>query len=129
MWAPAAWTDDKDGQTRLYFTVWGPMSKNAPAFPQTNGDTAHGSIIAFTVVVDSQTKQPTLRPAWISPDFNLPDPPVVTNGVLFALATGENPQQQHVQGMLHYNSVTIGKRTSNHRTTRNGYPSCRALCS
>ena len=111
MWgAPAAWTDNKDGQTRLYFTVWGPMSKNAPAFPQTNGDTAHGSIIAFTVVEDSQTKQPTLRPAWISPDFNLPDPPVVTNGVLFALATGENPQQQHVQGMLHYNSVDDWKK-------------------
>ena len=33
------------------------------------------------------------RPAWVSRDFDVPDPPVVANGVLFALSTGENPMQ------------------------------------
>jgi outer membrane protein assembly factor BamB len=61
--------------------------------------------MAFTVVEDNRTQQPILRPAWISPDFNLPDPPVVANGVLFALATGENPQQTHVQGLMHFKNV------------------------
>jgi outer membrane protein assembly factor BamB len=60
--------------------------------------------MAFKVVLDGKTHQPTLQPAWISSDFNLPDPPVVANGVLLALATGENPQQQHMQGLLHYKS-------------------------
>src|SRR6266567_725334 len=105
MWgAPAVWTDRKNNQTWLYVTIWGPLSKDAPPFPLTNGEVPHGCVIAFNVVDDEKTRQPTLRPAWISPDFNLPDPPVVANGVLFALATGENPQQQHEQGLLHYKS-------------------------
>jgi len=106
MWgAPAVWTDTKNGQTWLYVTIWGPVSKDAPPFPLTNGEVPHGCIMAFTVVEDNRTQQPILRPAWISPDFNLPDPPVVANGVLFALATGENPQQTHVQGLMHFKNV------------------------
>jgi len=66
--------------------------------------------MAFKVVLDSNTQKPILEPAWISPDFNLPDPPVVANGVLFALSTGENPRQQHVQGLIHYKSVEDWKK-------------------
>jgi mono/diheme cytochrome c family protein len=106
MWgAPAVWTDSKDKETWLYVTIWGPLSKNAPSFPVANGEVPHGCIMAFNVVDDKKTRNPILQPAWISPDFNLPDPPVVANGVLFVLATGENPQQQHVQGLLHYKGV------------------------
>ena len=105
MWgAPAVWLDPAGKQIWLYVTIWGPVAKDAPQFPVTNGDVPHGSIMAFNVGRDSKTRQLTLEPAWISPDFNLPDPPVVANGVLFALATGENPRQQHVQGLLHYKS-------------------------
>jgi outer membrane protein assembly factor BamB len=105
MWgAPAVWMDNKTKETWLYVTIWGPVSKDAPRFPITNGQVPHGCIMAFKVVFDGKTHQPTLQPAWISSDFNLPDPPVVANGVLFALATGENPQQQHMQGLLHYKS-------------------------
>jgi len=111
MWgAPAVWTDTKNGQTWLYVTIWGPVSKDAPTFSSRNGEVPHGCIMAFTVGEDSKTQQPILRPAWISPDFNLPDPPVVANGVLFALATGENPQQTHVQGLMHFNSVQEWKK-------------------
>lgn len=106
MWgAPAVWTDRRDGQTWLYVTIWGPVSKDAPPFPLKNGETPHGCIMAFNVVEDDKTRQPILRPAWISPDFNLPDPPVVAGGVLFALATGENPRQTHVQGKMHFAST------------------------
>ena len=110
MWGnPSVWTDTR-GQPWLYVTVWGPVSKDAPKFPVTNGDAPHGSIMAFKVVLDSNTQKPILEPAWISPDFNLPDPPVVANGVLFALSTGENPRQQHVQGLIHYKSVEDWKK-------------------
>jgi outer membrane protein assembly factor BamB len=105
MWgAPAVWLEPVGKQMWLYVSIWGPVSKDAPQFPMTNGDVPNGCIMAFKVVRDSKTRQLTLQPAWISPDFNLPDPPVVANGVLFALATGENPRQQHVQGLLQYKS-------------------------
>ena len=111
MWgAPAVWTDSRDGQTWLYVTIWGPVSKDAPPFPLKNGETPHGCIMAFNVVEDDKTRQPILRPAWISPDFDLPDPPVVAGGVLFALATGENPRQTHVQGKMHFASTDEWKK-------------------
>jgi outer membrane protein assembly factor BamB len=90
--APSAWCDE-EGQRWLYVPIWGPISKYAPKFPRTNGPTPHGCIMAFKVELDSASKEPTLKPAWVSPDFNLPDPVVIANGVVFALSTGENPQQ------------------------------------
>jgi outer membrane protein assembly factor BamB len=110
MWgAPSVWTD-AEGQPWLYVTVWGAVSKDAPKFPKTNGQAPHGCIMTFKVALDTSTQKPILEPAWISPDFNLPDPPVIANGVLFALSTGENPHQQHVQGLIHYKSVEDWKR-------------------
>ena len=106
MWgAPAVWVDQKKNEAWLYVTIWGPMSKSAPSFPVTNGDVPHGCILAFNIVTDPKTKKLILRPAWISPDLNLPDPPVIANGVLFALATGENPQQVHDAGLQHFKNV------------------------
>jgi outer membrane protein assembly factor BamB len=72
----------------------GPPAATAPAFPLKNGETPHGSIMAFKVVADTQTQDPKLEPAWISGDFDIPDPPVIANGVLFALSTGENAKQR-----------------------------------
>jgi outer membrane protein assembly factor BamB len=108
--SPAVWLDLGAKQSWLYVTIWGPVSKDAPKFPLTNGEVPHGCIMAFTVVRDNQTGLPSLQPEWISPDFNLPDPPAVINGVLFALATGENPRQQHNQGLLHYKNAEEWKK-------------------
>ncbi|MGH7248929.1 MAG: hypothetical protein ACREH9_12565, partial [Pseudomonadota bacterium] len=47
----------------------------------------------FKVVAGPKTRNPVLEPAWISGDFDLPDPVVVANGVVFALSTGENAIQ------------------------------------
>lgn len=104
MWgSPAAWSTP-DGETWLYFTAWGPLAGTAPHFPLSNGDTPHGGILAFQVVA-SASGAPTLQPAWTSPDMNLPDAPVVANGVLFALATGENPRQTHQRELTHFKST------------------------
>ena len=43
---------------------------------------------------DPATKNPMLKPAWVSGDFFLPDPPVIVNGVLFSLSNGENAEQR-----------------------------------
>ena len=100
--SPASWTDAH--QTLLYFPVWGALAHTAPQFPLTNGETPHGSILAFRVATTASGAL-CLEPAWISPDMNLPDAPVLANGVLYALATGENPRQDHILGVTHYKSM------------------------
>jgi hypothetical protein len=93
--ALSAWRDE-EGQTWVYVPIWGAMSKRAPKFPITNGANPHGSIMAFKVESDDRANAPILVPAWVSCDFKLPDPPIIANGVLFALATGENPAQTRI---------------------------------
>jgi outer membrane protein assembly factor BamB len=93
IWGGLSSARDAVGKSWVYVPVGGPPSKQAPRFPITNGDAPHGSIMAFTIAADARTQNPTLDPAWISSDFNFPDPPVIANGVLFALSNGENPDQ------------------------------------
>lgn len=90
IWGGLASARDLKGDTWLYVPMGGPAAHDA-AFPVTHGDAPHGSIMAFRVVV--RNGGPALEPAWISRDFNLPDPPVIANGIVFALSTGENAVQ------------------------------------
>jgi outer membrane protein assembly factor BamB len=90
--APAIWRDEA-GATWLYVPIYGPVSSHAPTTFALNGPTPHGCILAFKVALDASSKEPALQPVWISRDFDVPDPPVLANGVLFALSTGENPLQ------------------------------------
>jgi len=86
------WKDNND-DSWIYVPMWGPVSKTAPTFPKTNGPNPHGSVMSFRVIMDSVSKKPILKPEWISGDFDPPDPVVIANGVVFALSTGENPNQ------------------------------------
>lgn len=104
--ALSMWRED-GGQVWVYVPVYGPMSKKAPQFPLTNGANPDGSIMAFKVVTDSRTDKPTLEAAWVSGNFGVPDPPVLANGVLFALSTGENVQQTQEGGVINWNKLTI----------------------
>ncbi len=56
-------------------------------FPATNGGAPTGSIVAFKVV--DQGGKPSLVPAWSSRDMISPAAPAVTNGLVFALSTGQ----------------------------------------
>jgi hypothetical protein len=47
--------------------------------------------MAFQLGVENE--KPTLSPMWISESMSVPDPPVVANGVVFSVSTGENPRQ------------------------------------
>ena len=93
IWGGLSTARDAEGQTWLYVPMGGPPSASGPKFPIANGDNPHGSVMAFKVVADPKTGNPTLQPAWISGDFNLPDPVVIANGLVFALSTGENAVQ------------------------------------
>ena len=53
----------------------------------TNGAAPHGSIVAFKV--EEKDGHMALTPTWISRDLRNPAPPVIANGVVFALEGGD----------------------------------------
>jgi len=93
IWGELSSWRDEGGDTWLYVPIWGPVSKKAPIFPVTHGANPHGSIMAFKLAISPSTHKPVLEPAWISSDFDVPEPVAIAGGVVFALATGENTQQ------------------------------------
>ncbi|MGH9325255.1 MAG: PQQ-binding-like beta-propeller repeat protein [Terriglobia bacterium] len=93
IWGALSSWRDTAGDAWVYVPIWGPASKQAPAFSITNGPHPHGSIMAFKIAMNSATREPTLDPVWVSGDFDVPEPVAIANGVVFALSTGENTQQ------------------------------------
>ena len=91
----ASWEDAKSNRWVLA-PAWGPPHTTAPGFPITNGDASHGSIMAFRV--EMKEKIPVLAQAWISRDLNVPEPPIVANGVVYALSSGEDVRQADAKG-------------------------------
>jgi mono/diheme cytochrome c family protein len=88
----STWTD-ATGRVWLYVPTYGPTTPaQAGAFPIRDGDDPNGSIQAFTVEADA-AGAPYLKPQWRSVDLKMPDPVAVANGVVFALATGEDATQ------------------------------------
>ncbi len=89
---------DKAGRSWLYAPVWGPATDSAK-FPNTYGDTPDGSVMAFEITGDGD--KPTLKPVWKSLNMSIPEPVVIANGVIFALASGDNPTQTDPNGNLY----------------------------
>jgi hypothetical protein len=117
--APSMWRNAPKGEVWIYVPVSGPVSKKAPQFPMTNGAHPHGCIMAFRVTIDAASGLPGLSPEWISGDFDLPEPVAIANGVVFALSTGENPNQVTGSGgtVIHpgYTLLTNAQRTQKTR--------------
>jgi outer membrane protein assembly factor BamB len=82
----AVTTAEVSGRRFLYLPLWGNPSKDSPAFPVTNGAREDGSVLAFEVV--NEGGKISAKPLWTSTNMVMPDPPVVANGVVFALSTG-----------------------------------------
>jgi len=91
IWGSIATAADPQGRRFLYVPMWGPPSKSAPPFKFSYGDAPRGSVMAFEVSGDGDKL--SLIPTWISRDMHVPDPPVVANGVVYAIQTGENTVQ------------------------------------
>ncbi|HEY3938075.1 MAG TPA: PQQ-binding-like beta-propeller repeat protein [Bryobacteraceae bacterium] len=94
IWGGLSTARDAEGQTWLYVPMGGPPAKDGANFPLTNGDTSMGSVMAFRVVADPHTQNPTLEPEWISGGFASPEPVVIAGDVVLALSNGENPVQK-----------------------------------
>lgn len=107
VWGGPSFWMDANGNAWVYVPVWGQLSKDAPKFPVTNGPDPHGSIAAFKVAIDPETQQPTLDPAWVSADMDVPEPVAIADGVVFALSTGENTQQTVGSAVIYHGQKTL----------------------
>jgi outer membrane protein assembly factor BamB len=91
VWGAPATAVDATNERWLYLPMWGPPSKDV-TFGRANGDATDGSIMAFQVVLDSDS--PRLVPKWVSRNLSVPDSPVIANGIVYAISTGENTLQR-----------------------------------
>ena len=91
----AAWTDNSG-------TQWVLAPNGGPTivpFPINYGPTPNGGILAFKL--EEKGDKPVLVPTWQSRDMMTAEPPVIANGVVFALAAGEfTGQADDVEGGL-----------------------------
>jgi hypothetical protein len=89
----ASWQDPSG--TRWIIAPAGGSTAAAAGFPSVNGDVKNGAIVAWKVV--DKGGVPTLQPGWISRDLTSPLSPVIVNGVVFALSSGEfRPSDSHM---------------------------------
>ena len=85
-WEGLATWQDKSGAVWVLASIDGPVEPGTK-FANDNGPASHGSIVAFKV--EEQDGHTTLTPVWISRDLINPAPPVIANGVVFALEGGK----------------------------------------
>jgi hypothetical protein len=91
MWGAMSTYESADGNRYLYLPMWGPPAKEMPAFKFGASPAPNGSVMAFQLTDDAGKL--TLVPVWTSPNMTVPDSPVVANGVVYAVQTGEQTMQ------------------------------------
>jgi outer membrane protein assembly factor BamB len=105
----ATW--DSKGTRWLLAPAWGPQGKDSPKFPTSFDETPHGSIMAFKV--EMKDGSPVLVPGWRSRDLGYPDPPIIANGIVFALSTGDQVEQADANGKLYTVPDRVRLKTGN----------------
>jgi outer membrane protein assembly factor BamB len=98
VWGAPATAVNARNERWVYLPMWGAPSKGM-AFGRTHGDARDGSIMAFQVAFDGG--KPVLVPKWVSRNLAVPESPVIANGVVFAISTGENTLQRHTDPRYH----------------------------
>ncbi|HEY3839692.1 MAG TPA: PQQ-binding-like beta-propeller repeat protein [Bryobacteraceae bacterium] len=110
-WGSFATWQDKQGARWLLAPAWGPQGKESPKFPTSYDETPHGSIMAFKV--EMKDGSPVLVPGWRSRDLSYPDPPIVANGIVFAVSTGDQVEQADANGKLYTVEDRVKLKTGN----------------
>jgi hypothetical protein len=90
IWGGLSSWQDADGTRWLLAPVWGPAG---------NAGAPRGSIVAYKV--EDKDGKPALTQAWVSRDMSSPEPPVITSGVVFALAAGDYGKDERPNGSAH----------------------------
>ena len=109
VWGNLSFYRDEQNRHWVYAPLWGPLASKGPQYPINHGPNPNGSVAAFLVKTDPAVGKPWLEPAWVSGDFAVPEPVVIANGVLFALANGENARQTVDAGIFERGKFTILK--------------------
>jgi outer membrane protein assembly factor BamB len=89
-WGSISSWQDMDGTRWIAVPVLGTPHSELKV-PTTNGSISNGFIVAFKVREEAATIR--LEPVWISRDLASPLPPVIVNGVVFAVSAGEFTRQ------------------------------------
>ena len=110
-WGAMSAYTDAGGDTWLLAPAWGPQGSNSPKFPVTYGDAPNGSIMAFKIV--TKEGKPALEPAWRSRDMAVPEPPIIANGIVFAVSNGENTRQVDPSGRMYSSKERADAPTGN----------------
>jgi outer membrane protein assembly factor BamB len=92
IWGSMATWEDAKGNRWVLTPFWGPVHPKFKA-PQMNGPVTHGGIAAFKV--EEKNGKIQLTPGWVSRDMNQGEPPVIANGVVYAIGSGENTTQAY----------------------------------
>jgi outer membrane protein assembly factor BamB len=115
VWGAMATYQNPQGERFLYVPMWGPPSKDGPQFKYRYENAPHGSIMGFRILPEGD--KPSMIPEWISRDMQVPDPPVVANGVVYAIQTGEqtiqNPTRGDVTGLASPAAPAAGRGPTN----------------
>jgi outer membrane protein assembly factor BamB len=111
---------DADGTVWLFAAAVGTLAADTK-FPLNNGTVTDGAIVAFKVV--DQAGKPSLQPAWVSRDMATPLAPAISNGVVFALASGA---QSSKPAVLYALDAKSGKDLWNSGTTITTHASANA---
>jgi outer membrane protein assembly factor BamB len=108
-WGAFATAEDEQKNRWLYAPALGAAASGAK-FPLTNGEAPNGSIMAFRV--SGKDGKFEAAPAWISRDMNLPEPPIVAGGLVFAISNGEFARQSKgTEGGLYSSAERIAMHT------------------
>jgi outer membrane protein assembly factor BamB len=99
---------DADGTRWVLASVIGPPHPDLKV-ASTEGRVLNGFIVAFKV--QQNDGRITLEPAWISRDLNSPLPPVIANGVVFALSAGEFARDGRPKASSHATLYALDART------------------
>lgn len=110
-WGAFATAQDEQKDRWLYAPALGAPASTAK-FPLTNGEAPNGSIMAFRITEKDGKFEAV--PAWISRDMNLPEPPIVAGGLVFAISNGEFARQSKgTEGGL-YSSAERAEKHAGH---------------
>ena len=82
IWGGLSSWQDEAGTRWVFAPLWG-----------------RGAVIAFKV--EESNGKPVLTQGWTSRNMSSPEPPVITNGVVFALSAGEYTRDERPKGSTH----------------------------
>jgi outer membrane protein assembly factor BamB len=102
-WGNLASWEDKDGIRWVLAPIGGPT---AVKFPMASGPTPHGGVIALRL--EDKGGKPELTPGWLSRDMMTAETPVIANGMVFVLDSGEfTGQYDDFEGGLYTSAERI----------------------